>query len=1635
MQGARRESGESVNSRRHRTMWTLIGAWVLLASLLVLPQGSVASAIEDDATAREIRSIYPTELGLASPIGVTFDPATAELITVGGSNGSEVGRLTLTEVSLGAVTTDLDVTDPGVVAFDARGDRLVFVDADRADFVGLSGSAVRGQGGASARTGLSAPGLGNVRGSAFHPETGSLYTLDATGRRIYRIDPAAGGGDLLDDLAVGAVSFVPLQGVPGADLVGLALDPVSGNFFFMNEDGTSLYEVDATGSLVTTFDISAIEITSPRSIVMGPSGDPTDDRAATSLYIVDASLDASEPIEELDAATDADVVSAPASSVPAATDDRIVEVSLEALASFAAEPADLVQTIATSAFDPPSPDPAGITYVPQRDRLMLADSEVNEMPIFQNVNLWELTNDGTVQETGVTTSFTSEPTGVTVNTGNGHMFVASDDDREVYEVDPGIDGLYGTGDDSVVGSFDTEVFGSSDPEGLTHDSLRNEIALVDGLAREVYKVAPGPNGLFDGVDDTVSNFDLQAMGVDDPEGIAYSESTDTYVIVDRGPDIVVEVTPDGTLLRTVDISAAGPNPRAAGIAVAPSSVDPNVESWYIVDRGVDNNSDPSENDGLLYEFNPPDSSVNLPPSVSAGPDQALFDTNVAVLDGTVADDGKPDPPATTTTEWSQVSGPGTVVFGDFQAVDTTATFPGPGVYVLRLTADDSELTASDDITISVGILDLEIAAGSDDAEERTNGGISLTSGDIEMVFDAGGNQVVGLRWVGVDVPQGASITNAWVQFQVDEVNTEPTSLTIVGQAADDAPTFTSTAFDISTRPTTTASVPWSPVAWTTVGDRGPDQQTPDLSVVIQEIVSRPGWTQGNALALIVTGTGERTAESRDSNANAPAALHIEFETGTIPNRPPVANPDTAVTEEATATTIDVVGNDTDPDGNLVASSASATTLPGNGGLTNNGDGTFDYAPDPGFVGNDSFEYEVCDDEPLCDTATVSITVTIANDPPVAGDDFVVTPEDTAIILDAVANDSDPDGNLDATTTNTACATCSVTSNGALANGGDGTFEYTPDLNFNGADAFVYEVCDTEGECDTATVSIDVTPVNDAPVAFDDFVGTTIDTPATIDVVGNDTDPDGNLVASSANATTLPANGGLTNNGDGTFDYAPYSGFTGSDSFDYEVCDDEPLCDTATVSIVVNAGVPVTFEVEIAQGSDDAEELEDGRVSLTSGDLEFVADRGSNQIVGMRWNGVDVPAGAAITNAWIQFQVDEANSDPTSLTIQGQADGNPATFANTAFDISTRPRTAAAVPWTPVPWTTVGDRGPDQQTPDLTPVIQEIVNRPGWATGNALVLIVTGTGERTAESFNSNANAPAMLHIEYLSAPVPNRSPVAEDDLVGTTVDTVVTIDVVGNDTDPDGNLDPASANTACGSCATVVNGVLANNGNGTFDYTPDPGFVGDDGFVYEVCDDEPLCDTATVSITVSEALPVTFEVEIAQGSDDAEERTNGRLSLTSGDIELVDDGTRSQTVGLRWMAVDVPQGAVVADAWVQFQVDEVDTGVASLTIEGQADDNPATFDASSFGISTRPRTAAAVPWNPVPWTTVGDRGPDQQTSDLSAVIQEIVNRPGWVAGNALVLIVTGTGERTAESFNSNANAPAMLHIEYFIPPA
>jgi hypothetical protein len=173
------------------------------------------------------------------------------------------------------------------------------------------------------------------------------------------------------------------------------------------------------------------------------------------------------------------------------------------------------------------------------------------------------------------------------------------------------------------------------------------------------------------------------------------------------------------------------------------------------------------------------------------------------------------------------------------------------------------------------------------------------------------------------------------------------------------------------------------------------------------------------------------------------------------------------------------------------------------------------------------------------------------------------------------------------------------------------------------------------------------------------------------------------------------------------------------------------------------------DVRVAQSSSDAEErLADGGMYLVGSDLELTNDLGYNgqQVVGIHFGGVSIPRGAIITRAYIEFETDETDTEATSLMFYGQAIDHAPTFTSAAGNISGRSRTTASIAWENVPaWNTVDEK---HQTPNLAPIVQEIVDRSGWSSGSGMVFIITGAGQRTGESYDGEPAAAPLLHVEY-----------------------------------------------------------------------------------------------------------------------------------------------------------------------------------------------------------------------------------------------------------------------------------------------
>jgi len=329
-----------------------------------------------------------------------------------------------------------------------------------------------------------------------------------------------------------------------------------------------------------------------------------------------------------------------------------------------------------------------------------------------------------------------------------------------------------------------------------------------------------------------------------------------------------------------------------------------------------------------------------------------------------------------------------------------------------------------------------------------------------------------------------------------------------------------------------------------------------------------------------------------------------------------------------------------------------------------------------------------------------------------------------------------------------------------------------------------------------------------------------------------------------------------------------------------------------------------------------------------------SERGA-EIVGLRFNNINIPQGATITSAKLQFQAHEDSSGAAELSIYGDLsdDAPPFSMVNaaTAERIKT---TTTPVTWKPGDWT----QDSDYSTDDLSSVLQEIVNQTDWCGGQSVAMMIAGTGARAAKSFDQSRGDAPILKFSY---------------------------------------------------------------------------------------------DTETAS-TGSGCINKTLVTSVANTTDDAEERiSDGEVDLGSSDLELpYEGGSTNQLIGMRFNNIKIPKDAVITEASLEFEVDKAKNGYLDLKVQGQASDNPATFDDNDYNLSKRPRTA------PITWTNVAqDKAQNESiyAYGLAPIAQTLVKRAGWKSGNSMVFFissVSGNKFREVESYDGErANSPK-LRIKY-----
>ncbi|EXI79182.1 MAG: PQQ-dependent catabolism-associated beta-propeller protein [Candidatus Accumulibacter appositus] len=315
-------------------------------------------------------------------------------------------------------------------------------------------------------------------------------------------------------------------------------------------------------------------------------------------------------------------------------------------------------------------------------------------------------------------------------------------------------------------------------------------------------------------------------------------------------------------------------------------------------------------------------------------------------------------------------------------------------------------------------------------------------------------------------------------------------------------------------------------------------------------------------------------------------------TATYPvNRAPMAVDDDINGDENTPIALDLLANDSDPDGDSL--STFVLTQPEHGTLLSLGDGRFTYRGNVDFTGNDSFTYVARDAKLGSNVAQVRLVVAPRNSAPSAVDDRIETAEDTTVTFDVRDNDRDPENDA------LSVQVVDLPQQGNLVSNADGSFRYTPVLDFNGTDTFSYRLSDGNLLSNLAIVSVVVAPVNDAPVAEADAFSGDEDQPINGNVLDNDSDVDGDEL--NAILVSGPANGSLQFASDGSFIYTPAVNFNGSDSFSYRANDGQSESAEVSVDLTVNpVNDPPTLS-EIADAT--LFEGESFRVSAVGSDVD------------------------------------------------------------------------------------------------------------------------------------------------------------------------------------------------------------------------------------------------------------------------------------------------------------------------------------------------------------------------------------------------------------------------------------------------
>lgn len=575
------------------------------------------------------------------------------------------------------------------------------------------------------------------------------------------------------------------------------------------------------------------------------------------------------------------------------------------------------------------------------------------------------------------------------------------------------------------------------------------------------------------------------------------------------------------------------------------------------------------------------------------------------------------------------------------------------------------------------------------------------------------------------------------------------------------------------------------------------------------------------------------------------------------NDDPVATDDSAsVAEDSASTSIDVLANDVDADGDTLT--VAITTAPQNGSASVNGSNQVVYQPTADYSGVDYLTYTITDGT-SADSATVVINISSTNDIPIAVDDSnanlilanAILEDSAPLILDVLANDSDADPTDTLTITSITAPT-----DGGLATISNDRILYQPAANFFGSESFDYTISDGT-TTDTATVTLAITSVNDDPVAVDDSA-TVIEDSAdnVIDVLSNDSDGDGDTL--SISITTSPSEGTASLNDSGAIVYTPDADYSGVDSLSYTISDGSNI-DTGTLVINVTAtnDPPVAVndsttlnedaqavQIDVLDNDSDSENNTLTIVAVTnpsqggsaSTDGANVTYQPATNFYGAETFEYTISDGIATTTASISITVNPVNDLPLAANDTASVDEDS---ANNVIDVLTN------------------DSDVDGDSIVINAVSESNQNGTvsiGLDENLRTVLIYTPAsnfaGTDTIDYIVSDTNGgidAATLTVVVSNA---NDAPVAVADTNATLGVTIaedsagVTLDVLSNDSDPDSDSLSLTAVSA------PSNGGSASINNGNITYEPASNFNGSETFTYTISDGS-LTSTAVVTLSVS----------------------------------------------------------------------------------------------------------------------------------------------------------------------------------------